>query len=330
MTHPGVARPAGLAHRPPRRGGRLLGRMLVRLSGRMVAALALTIGLHGASQAQDEVPFVTTPDPVTLAMLQLAGVRSTDFVVDLGSGDGRIVITAARHFGARGLGVEIDPTLVVRSRDNARAAGVADRVEFRLQDLFQTDLSVAQVVTLYLLPEVNLQLRPRLLALAPGTRIVSHDWDMGDWQPDRQLTLDVPEKAIGRDKRSTVYLWLVPAQVQGLWCTAGGSLAVTQRFQTFSATLSADVDRATDRDRAGDRDGDRAVDRAGDRDSAAAPLMVFDGHVTADRLHAGSAAAAVPVSLRVVGDALQLEQAPTVAGRFVGRRFTRAGVLGCS
>ena len=309
MTHPGVARPASLANRPRSRAG--------RLPGRIVAALALAIGLQGASRAQDEVPFITTPDPVTLAMLQLAGVRSNDFVVDLGSGDGRIVITAASRFGARGLGVEIDPTLVARSRDNARAAGVGDRVEFRLQDLFQTDLSVAQVVTLYLLPEVNLQLRPRLLAMAPGTRIVSHDWDMGDWQPDRQRTLDVPEKAIGRDKRSTVYLWLVPAQVQGLWCTAGGSLAVTQRFQTFSATLSAEVDGERDRDR----------DRAGD---VAAPLLVFDGRVTADRLHAGSAAAALPISLRVVGDALQLEQAPNVARRFVGRRFTRAGAPGCT
>ena len=324
MIHPGMAPTAGPTNRPRRRAGRLPG----RLSGQIVAALALAIGLQGASRSQDEVPFITTPDPVTLAMLQLAGVRSTDFVVDLGSGDGRIVITAARRFGARGLGVEIDPTLVARSRDNARAAGVADRVEFRVQDLFQTDLSVAQVVTLYLLPEVNLQLRPRLLDMAPGTRIVSHDWDMGDWQPDRQLTLDVPEKAIGRDKRSTVYLWLVPAQVQGLWCTAGGSLAVTQRFQTFSATLSADVDRAGDRDR--DRAGDRAGDQAGDRAGAAAPLLVFDGHVTADRLHAGSAAAAVPISWRVVGDALQLEQAPTVARRFVGRRFTRAGALGCT
>ena len=304
MTHPGVARPAGLANRPCRWAG--------RLAGRIMAALALAIGLQGASRAQDEVPFITTPDPVTLAMLQLADVRSNDFVVDLGSGDGRIVITAASRFGARGLGVEIDPSLVARSRDNARAAGVADRVEFRVQDLFQTDLSVAQVVTLYLLPEVNLQLRPRLLAMAPGTRIVSHDWDMGDWQPDRRLTLDVPEKAIGRDKRSTVYLWLVPAQVQGLWCTAGGSLAVTQRFQTFSATLSAD----------GDRDGDGDV--------AAAPVLVFDGRVTADRLHAGTAAAAVPISLRVADDALQLEQAPNVAHRFVGRRFTRAGALGCT
>ena len=309
MTHPGVARPASLANRPRSRAG--------RLPGRIVAALALAIGLQGASRAQDEVPFITTPDPVTLAMLQLAGVRSNDFVVDLGSGDGRIVITAASRFGARGLGVEIDPSLVARSRDNARAAGVADRVEFRLQDLFQTDLSVAQVVTLYLLPEVNLQLRPRLLAMAPGTRIVSHDWDMGDWQPDRQRTLNVPEKAIGRDKRSTVYLWLVPAQVQGLWCTAGGSLAVTQRFQTFSATLSADVDGERDRDR----------DRAGD---VAAPVLVFDGRVTADRLHASSAAAALPISLRVVGDALQLEQAPNVARRFVGRRFTRAGAPGCT
>lgn len=282
-----AARPAGRARRPHRRA---------------LAALALSLAF-GAARSQDEVPFITTPDQVTLAMLQLAGVTAQDFVVDLGSGDGRIVITAARRFGARGLGVEIDPALVVRSRDNARAAGVAERAQFREQDLFQTDLSAAQVVTMYLLPEVNLQLRPRLLALAPGTRVVSHDWDMGDWQPDRRLTLDVPEKAIGREKRSTVYLWVVPAQLQGLWCTPGGSLVVTQRFQAFSGTLSADGD--------------------------AAPVLVFDGRVTADGLRAGTDATAVPIRFRVTGDALQLEQAPNAALRFVGKRFTRGGALGC-
>jgi SAM-dependent methyltransferase len=266
-------------------------------------ALVLTAGWPGAGRAQDEVPFITTPDQVTLAMLQLAGVTSADFVLDLGSGDGRIVITAARRFGARGLGVEIDPGLVARSRDNARAAGVADRVAFREQDLFQTDLSAAQVVTLYLLPEVNLQLRPRLLALAPGTRIVSHDWDMGDWLPDRQATLDVPEKAIGRDKRSTVYLWLVPAPVQGLWCTPGASLAITQRFQAFSATLTA----------------------AG----ADAPLLVFDGRVVADQLHAGSDARTSLPALQRVGDTLQWLRAAVPGRRFEGRRFERAGPQGC-
>jgi SAM-dependent methyltransferase len=187
--------------------------------------------------AQDEVPFVTTPDAVTLAMLELAGVKAGDHVIDLGSGDGRIVITAAKRFGATGLGVEIVPELVRQSRANAAAAGVAARTTFLEQDLFATDLSRATVVTMYLLPEVNLQLRPRLLALAPGTRIVSHDWDLGDWRPDRSLTLEVPDKAIGREKKSTVHLWRVPAAVAGSWSAPQGQVVLTQRFQRFSASF---------------------------------------------------------------------------------------------
>jgi SAM-dependent methyltransferase len=206
------------------------------------AALLALAGLATAAWAQhandEEVPFITTPDRVTLAMLQLAGVGPADRLIDLGSGDGRIVITAAKRFGARGLGVDIVPDLVARSLANARQAGVADRVDFRVQDLFDTDLAGFSVITMYLLPEVNLKLRPRLLALPPGTRIVSHDWDMGDWPPDRTLTLDVPEKAIGLEKRSRLHLWVVPAQLQGLWCGAGGvALQVQQRFQAVQARL---------------------------------------------------------------------------------------------
>ena len=167
------------------------------------------------------MPFVVTPDNVTLAMLELAQVGPQDFVLDLGSGDGRIVILAARRFGARGLGVEIVPDLVERSRRNAAKAGVAERAKFAEQDLFKTDLSVATVITMYLLQEVNLQLRPALLALQPGTRIVSHDWDMGDWQPDRSVTVDAPDKPVGRDKRSRLHLWVVPARVDGAWCGTG-------------------------------------------------------------------------------------------------------------
>jgi SAM-dependent methyltransferase len=163
--------------------------------------------------AQDiDVPFVVTPDNVTREMLKLADVKASDYVIDLGSGDGRIVIVAAKQFGARGLGVEIVPELVEKSIDAARRAGVADRAAFRVQDLFATDLSKATVITMYLLPEVNLQLRPRLLALKPGTRIVSHDWDMGDWKPDRVITVDAPDKPIGREKLSRLYLWTVPAR----------------------------------------------------------------------------------------------------------------------
>ena len=134
--------------------------------------------------------------------------------------------------------MEIVPDLVAQSQANARRAGVADRTSFRVQDLFDTDLSEASVITLYLLPEFNLRLRPRLLALAPGTRIVSHDWDMADWPPDQTLTLDVPDKAIGREKRSRLHLWLVPARLQGLWCGPGGVvLQLQQRFQAVAATL---------------------------------------------------------------------------------------------
>lgn len=202
---------------------------------------ALVALVPAAAHAQDEVPFVVTPDHVTLAMLEMAGVGAGDRVVDLGSGDGRIVITAARRFGASGLGVEIVGDLVRQSRATATRAGVADRVEFREQDLFATDLSRATVVTMYLLPDVNLALRPRLLALAPGTRIVSHDWDMGDWQPDRTERLDVPDKSVGIEKASRVHLWTVPARVQGLWCSRDRSIVLEQRFQRFSATV---VERA--------------------------------------------------------------------------------------
>ena len=240
-------------------------RMALWLALRRALLLAPALLLAGAARGQDEVPFITTPDRVTLAMLALAGVGPADHLIDLGSGDGRIVITAARRFGASGLGVEIVPDLVQRSRASAQVAGVAARAEFREQDLFQTDLSAATVVTMYLLPEVNLQLRPRLLALRPGTRLVSHDWDMGDWAPDQSLTLDVPEKAIGREKRSHVHLWLVPARVQGLWCGADGSrLQISQRFQAFSAVLSAGALAGS------------AV--------APAPLKVFDGRIAGTRL----------------------------------------------
>jgi SAM-dependent methyltransferase len=200
--------------------------------------LGLLFGAAAMAQSGEEVPFITTPDHVTLAMLRLAGVTQRDVVLDLGSGDGRIVITAARHFGARGHGVEIVPELVEKSRANAQKARVQGRASFAVQDLFATDLRAATVITMYLLPEVNLQLRPRLLALTPGTRIVSHDWDMGDWLPDQTVTLDVPDKAVGREKLSRLHRWVVPAPVDGLWCAARGSaLRLEQRHQHLSASL---------------------------------------------------------------------------------------------
>ena len=207
---------------------------------RIIAVLALAACL-AARAASEDVPFITTPDNVTVTMLQIARVNAQDYVVDLGSGDGRIVITAAKQFGARGLGVEIVPDLVKKSRENAAAAGVADRAEFREEDLFKTDLAKASVITLYLLPEVNLELRPKILALKPGTRVVSHDWDMGDWTPDRTVVVDVPNKQIGLEKSSRIHLWFVPARLHGAWCAGGrgkrATLQVDQKFQALRATL---------------------------------------------------------------------------------------------
>lgn len=202
---------------------------------RTLLALCCIATLAGArAQLVEEVPFITSPDNVTQEMLRIARVAPGDHVIDLGSGDGRIVILAARRFGATGLGVELDPALVELSQRNARDAGVADRVEFRVQDLFRTDLARASVITMYLLPDVNLKLRPTLLALEPGTRLVSHDWDMGDWQPDASTRVDVPDKKLGLDKFSRVHLWIVPAKVEGLWCGAGRQLELKQRYQQLA------------------------------------------------------------------------------------------------
>jgi precorrin-6B methylase 2 len=157
-------------------------------------------------ERQADVPYVPTPQKVVDQMLKLANVSSNDVLYDLGSGDGRIPITAVRKYGAsRATGIEINPRLVQRSRKNSQKAGVTDRVTFLQQDLFDTDLSEATVVTLYLLPGLNLRLRPKLLReLKPGTRIVSHDFDMGNWKPDRV------ERVRSTARHHTIYYWVVP------------------------------------------------------------------------------------------------------------------------
>jgi SAM-dependent methyltransferase len=148
-----------------------------------------------------DVPYVPTPQSVVDKMLDVAKVTGEDYLIDLGSGDGRILIAAAKRFGAKGMGVEIDAARVQEAKTNAVNARVEDKVEFRKQDLFQTDLSKATVVTMYLLPRVNLQLRPRLLTeLKPGTRVVSHNFAMGDWKPDQKIKVD----------GHTIYRWIVP------------------------------------------------------------------------------------------------------------------------
>jgi SAM-dependent methyltransferase len=155
-----------------------------------------------------DVVYVPTPQEVVDKMLELAAVTKDDLVYDLGSGDGRIVITAAKEYGARGIGIEIDPELIQTAQENAQAAGVSDQVEFRQQDLFQTDFSDATVVTLYLLSSLNEKLRPKLLQeLKPGTRIVSHSFAMGDWKPEQVVTVKTPSG------ERTVYFWQVPETV---------------------------------------------------------------------------------------------------------------------
>ncbi len=207
----------------------------------LLAGLAALLVLGGVSSARalEDVPFVTTPTPVVEGILDLAGVGAGDFLIDLGAGDGRIVIAAARDRGSRGFGVEIDARLVDRANEAARAAGVADRAEFRVQDIFETVLAQASVVTLYLLPDVNLALRPRLLGmLRPGTRIVSHDYNLGDWEPDRQVHLQAPGKSVGLRKESDLFLWVVPAEVAGRWQAADGTLLdVSQRFQKVTVRI---------------------------------------------------------------------------------------------
>ena len=227
--------------------------MVRSLLSALLAAAALVSASRGATQGREEVPFITSPDNVTLEMLRSARVGPRDHVIDLGSGDGRIVILAAKRFGATGLGVEIVPDLVKQSNESARRVGVAGKVKFLEQDLFKTDLSQASVITMYLLPEVNMDLRPRVLQLKPGTRIVSHDWDMGDWLPDQTVLLPVPDKTVGIEKSSRVHLWIVPARVDGLWCGRGATqLRITQRHQMFTATVAAG---ATSRALAGKIDG---------------------------------------------------------------------------
>jgi hypothetical protein len=196
-------------------------------------ALVLAIGACARLTVLD-APYVVTPEPIVLEMLRLAGVGAHDVVYDLGSGDGRVVIAAAREFGARGVGVEIDPRLVGESRDLAFVTGVAHRTRFLVDDLFRVDLTPATVVTLYLGEELNRRLRGRLLGeLTPGTRVVSHAFSMGDWPPD----------ATRRVQGRTLYLWVVPAPVEGTWRWTAASrdehvLRLEQRFRMISGVLT--------------------------------------------------------------------------------------------
>lgn len=242
--------------------------------------LAALVALPALAQPKLDIPYVPTPQVVVDEMLRLANVGPQDFVMDLGSGDGRIVITAAKKFGARGIGVELDDQLLIVSEERARQAGVEDRVKFLEQDLFKADLSQATVITLYLLPSVMRKLKPKLLDLKPGTRLVAHEFDLEDWKPDRQTTI-----------RKNVFLWIVPAKAAGRWQARLPippierllEIAITQRYQEVSANawlngVQAPVWEMT---LSGDRLSFVIVDST-DRDHEA--NLYFEGRVTGNTI----------------------------------------------
>jgi 16S rRNA G966 N2-methylase RsmD len=210
--------------------------------------LSLTALPAAAQEGQGDVIYVPTPGVVVDEMLKMAKVGPGDFIIDLGSGDGRIVITAAEKYGARGIGVDLDTYLVKKARENARVAGVGGKVQFVEQNLFETDLSRATVITSYLLPELNEKLRPKLLELKPGTRIVTHDYDMGEWYPDEQKTIIVPEKDVGDPGKSYIFSYVVPAMIAGKWESliySGGKGVIfefefDQSFQQISGDVRVD------------------------------------------------------------------------------------------
>jgi hypothetical protein len=200
--------------------------------------------------AQDwgDTPYVQTPQNVVDTMLEIAKVGPGDTIIDLGSGDGRMVITAAKKHGARGFGVDLDRKLVALANRNAARAGVADRAVFYQRDLHETDVSAATVMSIYLLPEVNLMIRTRLLAtLKPGTRIVSHDYGMGEWKPDYFTEMAAPGKTVGIGERSKIYYWVVPGRAAGRWVwrlapdgkPVDFELALQQNFQAIEGDLKS-------------------------------------------------------------------------------------------
>ncbi len=215
-----------------------------RFAGCVAALAALSTAPVWA--AEPRVPYVPTPQEVVERMLEIAKVGPHDYLIDLGSGDGRIVVTAARKYGTRGFGVDLNPERIRESSENARKAGVTEKVAFYQRDLFETSLVEATVITMYLLPQVNIELRPKLLELRPGTRLVSHDFDMGDWKPDTHIKMDAQDKYGGAGGSSEIFLWIVPAPVAGVWRwelpAAGKPLAyeltLEQKYQVITGSAS--------------------------------------------------------------------------------------------
>jgi hypothetical protein len=205
----------------------------------LVAAAALAQPAQKAYEPQvgqegKDVVWVPTSQALVDRMLDIAKVTPQDFVMDLGSGDGRTVISAAKR-GARALGIEYNPSMVELSRRNAQQAGVADRAAFEKADLFGIDLSRATVITMFLLPDINLKLRPKILDLTPGTRVVSNTFTMGEWKDDQTAAVEDNAQC---SYYCTAHLWIVPAKVDGSWQLGQGEVILRQHFQTFTGTLT--------------------------------------------------------------------------------------------
>jgi SAM-dependent methyltransferase len=213
----------------------------------LFALAALPLLVHAQSWAWDDgtTPYVQSPPEVVERMLRLAEPKPGEYLVDLGSGDGRIVVEAAKRYGARGLGVDLDPRLVSLAQENARKAGVEALARFEVRDFFELDFSSADIVTAYLLPEVNLKLMPKLLKMKPGTRVVTHDYHMGPWEYDEMIELPVAEKLVGPLGRSKMYLFIVPADARGTWRSElpqhGGrwEFRISQQYQAMSVAAFA-------------------------------------------------------------------------------------------
>lgn len=252
--------------------------ILIQLGLALLLPLPVRAQLAQPPHWQFDVPFVPTPYVVIEEMLRLARVTPRDFVMDLGSGDGRVLVTAAKKFGASGIGVDLDGELVAESIEAAAAAGVTDRVKFLQQDLFKTDISQATVITMYLLPGVMMRLRPALLNLKPGTRLVSHDFRLEDWNPD--VTTQI---------RKNAFLWIVPAKVAGKWdmkfALPGGEHSITlelrQKFQEVDGFARFDGRHAQvwESRLSGDHLSFVIVD---DRDRDNEASLYFDGRVSGD------------------------------------------------
>lgn len=206
---------------------------------RLLACVLLFAACAVAAEEGDRrPPFITTPNDVVERMLALAGTGPQDLVLDLGSGDGRIPIIAALKYGARGKGIELDEGLVRKSRENARAARVADRVSFVQGDVLEADISMATVVTVYLLPSLLDKLQPRFIdELAPGTRVVSHAFPMVGWKPDAAERMRIAQRHSGQGDESTLYLWVVPVDARGRWRAGELELRIQQNYQELDLVV---------------------------------------------------------------------------------------------